>query len=75
MASVQENIDRLTAAWLGEGRALPVLCPMETAERIQFAERHGISKLELLEAFRVIVERQERIAMNSLRSVDLGSAN
>jgi hypothetical protein len=60
VASVQENIDKLTRAWLGEGRALPLLYPMETIEIQQFGERLGISNMEMLEVTRVLVENAER---------------
>jgi hypothetical protein len=66
--SVEENIDKLTRAWLGAGRTLPLLYPSETAEILQFAERCGINQKDMLEAFRVIVERQERIALANWRT-------
>jgi hypothetical protein len=67
-ASVEANIDKLMQAWLGEGRSLPLLSPLETVEIIQFGERLGISKLEMLEVMRTLVERQERWVHLNFRS-------
>jgi hypothetical protein len=58
--SVQENIDKLTKAWIAEGKALPVLYPLETVELVHFAERHGVSSDELVQVFRVLVEQAKR---------------
>jgi hypothetical protein len=65
VASAQENVDKLTQTWLAEGRALPLLGPMERPEIYQFGERCGISKLEMLEVMRVLVENAERAALEA----------
>jgi hypothetical protein len=63
VASVQENIDKLTQAWVGEGRAAPLLGLMESAEIFDFGQRCGIGKQEMLEVMRVLVENGERAAL------------
>jgi len=55
--SVQDDIDTLTKAWLDEGRSLPVLFPLETHEILEFGERYGFSKMQMLQVMRLIVAR------------------
>ena len=67
VAAAAENVEILRKAWIAEGR-LPPLLWGEREEMEQFAERHGVNSLELMEAFRLIVERHEQWIQQNFRS-------
>lgn len=66
MASARENLDKLTKAWIAEGRTWPLLYPMERVEIFEFGARNGVSDEEMIEVMCVLAEHAERVYLENI---------